>query len=73
MAFIGVLGIKVSAYLQLPVNHLLARIFPGKFTPAVGDDEEMLAEYMAQLEAEQNGESEAGGAADHIASEQPVS
>jgi hypothetical protein len=32
----------------------------------------MLAEYMAQLEAEQNGESEAGGAADQIVSEQPV-
>jgi hypothetical protein len=72
MAFIGVLGIKVSAYLQLPVNNLLARMFPEKFTPSVGDDEEMLAEYMAQLEAEQNGESEAGGAADQIVSEQPV-
>lgn len=52
MAFVGVLGIKVSAYLVLPVNNLLARIFPERFTPSVGDDEELLAEYLAQQEAE---------------------
>ncbi|MCI5856523.1 MAG: hypothetical protein MR016_04050 [Agathobacter sp.] len=52
MAFVGVLGIKVSAYLVLPVNNLLARIFPNRFTPSVGDDEELLAEYLAQQEAE---------------------
>lgn len=52
MAFVGVLGIKVSAYLVLPVNNLLARIFPEWFTPSVGDDEELLAEYLAQQEAE---------------------
>jgi hypothetical protein len=56
MAFIGVLGIKVAAYLMLPANNLLARLFPSRFTPSVGDDEELLAEYMAQLEEEQNGE-----------------
>ena len=53
MAFVGVLGIKVSAYLVLPVNNLLARIFPERFTPSVGDDEELLAEYLAQQEAEE--------------------
>ena len=52
MAFVGVLGIKVSAYLVLPVNNLLAHIFPERFTPSVGDDEELLAEYLAQQEAE---------------------
>ena len=52
MAFVGVLGIKVSAYLVLPVNNLLARISPERFTPSVGDDEELLAEYLAQQEAE---------------------
>lgn len=52
MAFVGVLGIKISAYLVLPVNNLLARIFPNRFTPSVGDDEELLAEYLAQQEAE---------------------
>lgn len=54
MAFVGVLGIKVSAYLQLPVNKLLAHFFPERFTPAVGDDEELLAEYMEQFEEEQS-------------------
>ncbi len=53
MAFVGVLGIKVSAYLVLPVNNLLARIFPERFTPSVGDDEELLAEYLAQQKAEE--------------------
>lgn len=52
MAFVGVLGIKISAYLQLPINSLLARLFPHRFTPSVGDDEEMLAAYMEQLKAE---------------------
>lgn len=53
MAFIGVLGIKISAYLQLPINNLLARFFPERFTPSVGDDEELLAAYMAELEAKE--------------------
>lgn len=61
MAFIGVLGIKVAAYLMLPVNNLLAKRFPEHFTPAVGDDEELLAEYMAELEEENNRKMQTGG------------
>jgi hypothetical protein len=64
MAFVGVLGIKVAAYLVLPVNNLLARLFPEHFKPAVGDDAEMLAEYMANLEAEQSGETKPDAPAD---------
>ena len=53
MSFVGVLGIKISAYLQLPVSKLLTRLFPDRFTPVIGDDEALLAEYMEELEAKE--------------------
>lgn len=61
MAFVGVFGIKISSYLQLPVNSLLARLFPARFTPAVGDDEVLLAEYMEQLTAKEEAKKESVG------------
>ena len=53
MTFIGVLGIKISAYAQPLLVKLLQKLFGKRFNPYIGDDPKLLAEYMAELEAEE--------------------